>query len=57
MLMDETKRCNIFRFARFKCEHRVRYVLDGETYAFADGLDLTFVLRQDLTTMLQRQTQ
>lgn len=48
ILTDNTGRANWMSFSSYKCQRVVRTVLGGETYAFADCFDMTFMIRYDM---------
>ena len=53
-LSDASNRCNILTYTSYKSRRIVRSVLGGETYAFVDAFDTGFILRHDISRILNR---
>jgi hypothetical protein len=54
-LTDSSKQCCILQFRSQKARRVVRSSTAGETLAFAEAFDAAFILKHDLTTMLNKQ--
>lgn len=54
LLTDDSRRVNWLHYATYKIKIFVRYVLKGETYAFADGFDHSFFMPNYLERLLGR---
>ena len=52
LLCDASGRCNILRFASYKSKRSSRSVMGAEVLAFADAFDYAYLLRHDLTRIM-----
>jgi hypothetical protein len=54
LLADASGKCAILQFKSQKSRRVVRYSTAGETLAFAEAFDASFILRHDLSKILNR---
>ena len=52
ILTDKTGRANWLHYSSYKSKRVVRSVLGGETHAFADGFDTSYLMCHDLSTVM-----
>ncbi len=52
LLCDKHDKCNVLHYSSHKLRRKVRSVMGGDVYAFADGLDYALTLKFDLERII-----